>query len=64
MPAIERVVKCWGVLKNYFQSLSEDDCPKILWEQFGEDEESSEMHQFYLFQRHAQKKFFLIPFKV
>lgn len=38
-PAIERVLKNWPAVKAYFQSIGEDETPKVIW-QFIVDEDS------------------------
>ena len=56
LPSIDRMLKCWKPLTSYFQSLGEDECPKILWKIFAEDgTEVSEMY--FLFLSHILKVF-------
>uniref|UniRef100_A0A8C6M4A3 HAT C-terminal dimerisation domain-containing protein n=1 Tax=Nothobranchius furzeri TaxID=105023 RepID=A0A8C6M4A3_NOTFU len=56
LPSIDRMLKCWKPLMSYFQSLGEEECPKILWKCFAEDRtEGSEMY--FLFLSHILKVF-------
>ena len=56
LPSIDRMLKCWKALTSYFQSLAEEECPKILWKCFAEDgTEVSEMYL--LFLNHILKMF-------
>uniref|UniRef100_A0A8C4Y930 HAT C-terminal dimerisation domain-containing protein n=2 Tax=Gopherus TaxID=38771 RepID=A0A8C4Y930_9SAUR len=41
LPAIEQVLQCWPALKAYFISEGEEECVKIVWEAFSEDEQES-----------------------
>ncbi|XP_077187047.1 uncharacterized protein LOC143834264 [Paroedura picta] len=41
LPAVDRVLESWSVLRAYFLSLGEDECLKILWEAFSADEHAS-----------------------
>lgn len=38
LPAVERATKSFDILKDYFRSLGEDECPSALWQFFNADE--------------------------
>nr|XP_049699481.1 uncharacterized protein LOC126055228 [Helicoverpa armigera] len=38
LPAVERATKSFHILKDYFISLEEDECPTALWQFFNSDE--------------------------
>ncbi|XP_064418172.1 uncharacterized protein LOC135358689 [Latimeria chalumnae] len=58
LPAINRLLKCWKPLTSYFQSLGEEECPKVIWKCFGDEGTANEVAELYfLFLSHALKLF-------
>ncbi|XP_078070941.1 uncharacterized protein LOC144495022 [Mustelus asterias] len=49
LPSIDRILKCWEVLKSYFQSLAEEECPQVLWKCFGDEGNACELLEIYFF---------------
>lgn len=37
LPSLDRILKYWTALTSYFQSLGEEECPKVLWKFFREE---------------------------
>lgn len=38
LPTVKRATKSFDILKDYFKSLGEDECPSLLWQVFNFDE--------------------------
>lgn len=38
LPAIERLVKSYEILKNFFIELGEDECPTVIWSYFNDEQ--------------------------
>ena len=58
LPSIDRILKYWKVLTSYFQSLGEEECPKVLWKCFGDERNGCEVSEIYfLFLSHTLKLF-------
>lgn len=56
LPSIDRMLKFWKPLTSYFQSQGEEECGKILWKCFGE--ENTEVSEtYFLFLSHILKLF-------
>lgn len=49
LPAIDKILKCWELLKYYFQSLDEEECTKVLWKCFGDKEDAWVLSEIYFF---------------
>ncbi|XP_064110007.1 uncharacterized protein LOC135217900 [Macrobrachium nipponense] len=58
LPDIDRMLNCWEVPKSYFQSIGEEESPKVLWKCFGDEGNTCESSEIYFsFLSHTLKLF-------